>query len=115
MIRRTTATVALLAFTNYIFSCYSNEFISAGDVKLTKETILQLVLRDGTIVKFNDSGGKYVGEQKVVAGITSTGDTIEVEVDNILSAEVRKMDVAMAAMTVKPKMRGYLKFILSYL
>jgi len=74
VIRRTIAVIALLAFTNYIFGCYSKELISASDVRLTKETIVQLVLRDGNIVTFSGAGGKYVVKEPGLIGKTNDGE-----------------------------------------
>ncbi len=74
MIRRTTAIIALLAFTNYILGCYSNENITTSEATQTKERIVQIVLKDGSIVKFDDVGGAYVLKKPGLIG-KKTGGT----------------------------------------
>lgn len=72
--RRIITIIALLAFTNYILGCYSKELISASDVRLTNQTIVQLVLRDGNIVTFSGWGGKYVVKEPGLSGKTNDGE-----------------------------------------
>lgn len=73
MIRRTTVIIALLAFTNYILGCYSNENITTSEASKTKEQIDQIVLKDGSIVKFDHAGGTYVlKEPGLIAKRTSS-------------------------------------------
>ncbi len=101
MIRRTTATIALLAFTNYILGCYTNELISPDFLALTSDAIVQVVLRDGNIVKFNSAGGKYVATEAALIVRNSAGDTSSLPLSKIAYAYSAK-----AALTSQERIVG---------
>jgi len=88
--------VALLAFVNYLFGCTTAVKVPKERLASPKEIIVDVVLPTGELVKFDRNGGRFNPQKRLITGLTPEGKNIELNVDDILYARVKKTDVALS-------------------
>jgi len=78
----------LLTLFNYLVGCYTNERILNEELPINEDKIVEAVLSDGSVIKFNNDGGTYGLYSSAVVGTTENGEKIILPVEKI--SELRK-------------------------
>ena len=85
MVRKIVSIIALFAFTNFVVGCATYELISPNVFSLENDPIVQVVLKDGTIVKFDytKGGGKYSVKEATLTVTNFPGSTSSIPLSKI--------------------------------
>lgn len=93
----------LFSFLLILISCgcseTTREFISRDDLRSSDDIkVLSVMLKDGSIVAFNDEGGKYVEHfnesrfYRAIVGITWTGKSVELKPDSVVQVQIERYE-----------------------
>jgi len=64
----------IVTFINFLYGCYSQEKVLKEELVVNKEKIMKVVFPDGSVVSFNEDGGKF---SRLESGIIGTSPTVE--------------------------------------
>lgn len=93
MATRVISTILLLAFLNFVVNCTKTVKVFKDDFSGPTEKIVEVILPNGEVIQFGDEGGKYIPETRTIRGFNKvTGIYVEISVDDILYARVKKAD-----------------------
>ncbi len=93
MATRIISIVVLLAFFNYFTGCTVRNLRKVSREKITsQEKILEVVLVTGHVIKFDDAGGKFRREKRVITGSSEDGVPVEIDLDKVLEVRILKVD-----------------------
>ena len=66
----------IVAFFNLVMSCSSSEKISMEELYYESEKIIEIVLINAEVIKFDDQGGKLESVEDKIMGTTNQGQKI---------------------------------------
>lgn len=96
MFIKSVACITLLCFISTLWGCYNKEQVSKPEGPQTQEyDIVELVMRDGSLVTFMEVGGKG-GEirDSLVVGVVEGNRPVKIPLSNVQRIYVQKLDVA---------------------
>lgn len=81
----------------YSWSCMQTKKVSRNNI-VNRETIVSLVMTNGTKIEFNEQGASYYDEFKEVRGINIATHKFEgIKIDSVLYANCQRVDAAKTA------------------
>ncbi|MDY6852130.1 MAG: hypothetical protein SV487_08665, partial [Thermodesulfobacteriota bacterium] len=89
-----------LLFVNHMFGCTKLVRRDIENLKGGEGKIVEIVLLNGDVIKFGESGGRYTPSKGAVAGITSNGLYKVIASDEILYVKFRGVDVGKSLIAI---------------
>jgi len=93
MFKRIIMVVLTLFFINYIFGCTKIVKIRMDGMEVLPEKIIEAILVDGTVIKFDSEGGKYQSWNDVIVGFDNEANYVEVPASDVLYVKVKRTSV----------------------
>ena len=66
--------------------------------KTVNEKIVEVVFASGKTIVFDENGGTYVVEKRIIRGRTTLGEVVEIDIDDVLYARVETVDAGKSAL-----------------
>jgi hypothetical protein len=100
MLKRLFLIIMLAFFINYIFGCTHAVKKDITEIKPEKDKIAEVVLVDGNVIKFDNTGGKYDPERNAVMGVDNKNKYQVIPVEDILYVKISKMSTVATVLIV---------------
>jgi hypothetical protein len=86
-------TISILLVFCVIAACTKKVTIPKDRIRSTREKIIQAVLVNGDVVRFDAYCGRFLRDQQQIAGVTIDGKGVRLKMEEILSVQVSKVNV----------------------
>ena len=93
MSKKIITSILIPAFLLQVFGCYSVNEVPRNEISEHNGAIEGIILTNGTEIKFDVFGGRYLSSRQKIIGNSETGNYINVNLEDVASLEYEEKDI----------------------